>query len=233
VLETLTTFIEGQATTPWVLLLVFLVAAGDALLPPVPSESVVVALAAVSVAGDGPHLVLLGLVAAVGALLGDTAAYLAGRRYGPARLARTTRPALRRAVGRASEALGSRGGLVILVARYVPVGRVAVNLTAGATRYPRRRFLGFAALAALTWSAWSVGVGALAGRWVADNPLLGAAAGVTVALVLGLAADHVARRVLGWSRRPSPSPAPDTRDAGPGPQPARAASASDGPPRTR
>ncbi len=232
-LETLTTFIEGQATTPWVLLLVLLVAAGDALFPPVPSESVVVALAAVSVAGDGPHLVLLGLVAGVGALLGDTAAYLVGRRHGPARLARASRPSLRRAVHRASDALASRGGLVILVARYVPVGRVAVNLTAGATSYPRRRFVGFAALAALTWSAWSVGVGALAGHWVADNPLLGAAAGITVALVLGLAADHVARRVLGWSRRPSTGAAPVSHDEAPAPQAARAASGSDVPPRAR
>ena len=55
-LETLTTFIEAQATTPWVLLLVLLVAAADALVPPVPSESVVVALAAVSVSADGPNL---------------------------------------------------------------------------------------------------------------------------------------------------------------------------------
>ena len=214
-LETLTTFIEGQATTPWVLLLVVLVAAGDALFPPVPSESVVVGLAAVSVAADGPNLVLLGLVAAGGAFLGDTVTYLVGRRHGPARLARTSRPALRRAVGRASDALESRGGLVILVARYVPVGRVAVNLTAGATGYPRRRFLGFAALAAVTWSAWSVGVGAVAGRWVADNPLLGAAAGITVALALGLAADHVARRVLGWSRSGRRDPPGGTGEVAP------------------
>jgi membrane-associated protein len=248
-LETLTTFIEAQATTPWVLLLVLLVAAADALVPPVPSESVVVALAAVSVAGDGPNLVLLGLVAAVGAFLGDTATYLVGRRHGPARLSRTTRPALRRALGRASDALESRGALVILVARYVPVGRVAVNLTAGATGYPRRRFLGFAALATITWSAWSVGVGALAGRWVADNPLLGAAAGITVALLLGLAADHVARQVLGWSRTASrepargpaqapaqgsvPGPAPGSLQGASGGDRVRAASGSGAAPRPR
>ena len=240
-LETLTTFIEAQATSPWVPLLVLVVAAADALVPPVPSESVVVALAAVSVAGDGPNLVLLGLVAAVGAFLGDTATYLVGRRHGPARLSRTTRPALRRALGRASDALESRGALVILVARYVPVGRVAVNLTAGATGYPRRRFLGFAALATITWSAWSVGVGALAGRWVADNPLLGAAAGITVALLLGLAADHVARQVLGWSRPASRGPAqgpaegsaPGGQQGASGGDRVRAASGSGAAPRLR
>jgi hypothetical protein len=35
---------------------------------------------------------------------------------------------------------------------------------------------------------------------MADNPLLGAVAGVTAALVLGLAVDVVARRVLGRPR---------------------------------
>jgi membrane-associated protein len=200
VLEMLTTFIEAQAAAPWVLALVLLVSAGDALVPPVPSDPVVVALAAISVAADGPNLLLLGVVAALGAFLGDTATYVAGRRFGPERLSRTTRPALRRALDRAARTLEQRGGLVILLARYVPVGRVAVNLTAGATAYPRRRFVGFAALAALSWSAWSVTVGALAGRWMADNPLLGAVAGVTAALVLGLAVDVVARRVLGRPR---------------------------------
>ena len=208
-LETLTTSIEAQAAAPWVLLLVLLVSAGDALVPPVPSESVVVALAAVSVAVDGPNLLLLGATAAVGAFLGDTATYLAGRRFGFERLSRTARPALRRALDRATRTLEQRGGLVILVARYVPVGRVAVNLTAGATAYPPRRFLGFATLAALTWSAWSVMVGALAGRWMAHNPLLGAAAGVTVALLLGIAADVVARRLLGWVRGGPRGPAGD------------------------
>ena len=222
-LETLTTFIEGQAAAPWVLLLVLLVAAGDGLVPPVPSEPVVVALAAVSVAGDGPSLLLLGATAALGAFLGDTTTYLVGRRVGTERLSRAGRPALHRALGRAERTLEQRGGLVILVARYVPVGRVAVNLTAGATAYPGRRFVVFATLAALTWSAWSVTVGALAGRWVADNPLLGAAAGVSVALLLGLAADLVARRVLGWARRGSrgragvDEPAPETVDAEPAP----------------
>lgn len=199
-LETLTTFVEAQAAAPWALLLVLLVSAGDALVPPVPSESVVVALAAVSVAADGPNLLLLGATAALGALMGDTTTYHLGRRLGADRLARSPRPRLRRALGRAERTLEQRGGLVILVARYVPVGRVAVNLTAGATGYPRRRFVGFATLAALTWAAWSVAVGALAGRWMADNPLLGAAVGVTVALLLGLAADVVARRALGWAR---------------------------------
>lgn len=198
--ETLTAFIDANAAAPWVLVMVLLVAAGDALVPPVPSESVVVALAAVSVAAQGPNLLLLGIAAAVGAFLGDSAAFLAGRRFGPDRLARVRRPVLRRGLDFAASTLHARGGLVILVARYVPVGRLAVGLTAGATGYPPRRFYPFAVLAATTWAAWTVGIGALAGRWFSDHALLGAGAGVAGALVLGVLADHVARRVLARRR---------------------------------
>lgn len=104
---------------------------------------------------------------------------------------------------RASDALDRRGAVVILSARYVPLGRVAVNLTAGATGFPPRRFVGLAAVAATTWAAWSVGVGALAGHWLEGNPLLGSVLGVVAALLLGLGIDRVARRASGWGRMPS------------------------------
>ena len=202
-LDALTTLVEAGAAAPWVLGVVLLIAVGDALLPPIPSEGVVVALAAVAVAGQGPDLVLLAVVAAIGAFLGDTLTFLVGRRYGPQRLARVTSPRARRVLERASGTLDRRGALVVLTARYVPLGRVAVNLTAGATGFSPRRFAGLAALAATTWALWSVGVGALAGHWLDGNPLLGSAAGIALALGLGLAVDRVARRLTGWERRPA------------------------------
>ena len=204
-LDALTTLLEAGAAAPWVLGVVLLIAVGDALVPPVPSEGVVVALAAVAVAGDGPHLALLALAAAAGAFLGDTLTFVVGRRFGPQRLARVTRPGVRRLLERASGTLDRRGALVVLTARYVPLGRVAVNLTAGATGFAPRRFVGLAALAAATWAVWSVGIGALAGHWLHGNPLLGSALGVALALGLGLAVDRVARRLTGWGRMPARS----------------------------
>lgn len=202
-LDTLTALVEAGAAATWVLPVVLLVAVFDALVPPVPSEGIVVALAAVAVAGDGPNLMALAVAAGVGAFLGDSLTYVVGRRFGPRRLHRITRPAARRALGRASDTLDRRGALVILTARYVPLGRVAVNLTAGATGFPPRRFFGLAAVAATTWAAWSVGVGALAGHWLEGNPLLGSVLGVVAALLLGLVIDRVARRASGWGRMPS------------------------------
>ena len=202
-LDTLTALVEAGAAAAWVLPVVLLVAVFDALVPPVPSEGIVVALAAVAVAGDGPNLMALAVAAGVGAFLGDSLTYVVGRRFGPRRLHRITRPAARRALERASDTLDRRGAVVILTARYVPLGRVAVNLTAGATGFPPRQFCGLAAVAATTWAAWSVGVGALAGHWLEGNPLLGSVLGVVAALLLGLVIDRVARRASGWGRMPS------------------------------
>ena len=199
-LDTLTALVEAGAAASWVLPVVVLFAAVDALVPPVPSEGVVVALAAVAMAGDGPNLLLLALAAGVGAFAGDTLTFVVGRRHGPRRLQRLRHPRVRLALDGAATTLERRAAVVVLTARYVPLGRVAVNLTAGATGFAPRRFVGLAALGATTWAAWSVGVGALAGRWLDGNPLLGSAAGIALALVLGLAVDRLARRATGWGR---------------------------------
>ena len=203
-LDTLTALVEAGAAASWVLPVVALFAALDALVPAVPSEGVVVALAAVAVAGDGPNLLLLAFAAAIGAFTGDTLTFVVGRRHGPRPLERVGRPRVRRALDGAAATLERRGAVVVLAARYVPLGRVAVNLTAGATGFPPRRFVGLAALGATTWAAWSVGVGALAGRWLDGNPLVGSAAGIALALGLGLAVDRLARRATGWGRMPVP-----------------------------
>lgn len=207
-LDTLTSVVEAGAAAPWVLLVVLLVAVFDALVPPLPSEGLVVALAAISVSAQGPDLVLLAVAAGVGAFVGDTLTFVVGRLHGAGRVERASRPGIRRVFERAAGALERRGALVILSARYVPMGRVAVNLTAGATGFPPRRFGGLAALAAGSWAAWSVGVGAAAGRWLEGSPLLGSLAGVGVAVVLGLAVDRVARRLSGWGRDATPPAAP-------------------------
>lgn len=55
-------------SSPWLLLIVFAVTVIDGVFPPVPSETIVISAAALSAAGDGPHLALLVLVAAAGAL---------------------------------------------------------------------------------------------------------------------------------------------------------------------
>lgn len=198
VLDAINTFIEANAAAPWALGLVLLLSAFDGLLPPLPSESVIIALAAFGASTSSPNLLVLGVAAACGAWIGDNLTYVLARHTPLRRLRETQRPRLRAAFDFASRALRERGGLIVVVARYVPVGRVAVNVTAGAAQFPARRFQGLTAVAAVTWAAWNVGLGALAGAWVTENPLLGAAIGIGVALLLGTVLDKLVRR---WAAR--------------------------------
>jgi membrane-associated protein len=61
-----------------------LVPALDALIPLLPSETVVIALGVATAGSTDPRIGVLVALAAFGAFLGDNAAYLIGRRFGPA-----------------------------------------------------------------------------------------------------------------------------------------------------
>ena len=187
-------FVLGLAGSPWVYLVILVFAAVDAFFPPIPSESAIVALAAFSASSGDPDLVLLGLAAVAGALVGDHAAYGVGRWMGTERFAILRRPAAVELIERAETELDKRAASLILTARFIPVGRVAVNVTAGATRFRYRRFAPLAVMAATAWATYCVLVGLLAGSWVKDQPLLGAAGAIVFALLAGVVIDKLLAR---------------------------------------
>jgi membrane protein DedA with SNARE-associated domain len=179
--------------SPWVLAVMFAAAVIDGFFPPVPSETVLVAAAAVAAStGAYPAVLLLTAVAAAGAWLGDNIAFAIGRGVGTARFRWMRRPRVAAGFTRAQRALEQRGTPLILGARYIPVGRVAVNMSAGAVGYPWRRFLSVSGIGAVSWAALSAGLGWVAGQWVKDQPVLGAAIGIGGALAIGLIVDRVA-----------------------------------------
>ena len=193
-LEQINDYAIDLGGSPWVYVAVLAFAAIDAFFPPLPSESVVVALAAIGASTGDPDLVLLGLAAGAGAFLGDNFTYRVGRAIGVERFALERRPRLASAVERAERELDRRAAILILTARYIPVGRTAVNLTAGATGFPYRRFLPLSLLGASSWAAYSVLIGVVAGTWVKENPLLGAAVAVVIAAAVGFVIDQVLQR---------------------------------------
>jgi membrane-associated protein len=79
------------------------------------------------------------------------------------------------------------------------VGRVAVNMTAGALAFPRRRFVGLTALAAASWAVYSTVIGIGAGAWLQGRPVVAVVVGVIAGTMIGLAVDWVLGRV---QRRP-------------------------------
>jgi len=179
--------------SPWLYAVLFAVTVIDGFFPPVPSETVLVAAAAVlASAGDVWALLPLGLVAALGAAVGDNIAFGLGRRLGTTRWSWMRRPRVVATFAHAERALSQRSAALILGARYIPVGRVAVNMSAGALRFPWRRFVPLSLVAGASWSALSLTIGLLAGSWVQEQPLVSAGVGVVVALALGVVIDRVA-----------------------------------------
>lgn len=195
-LALLNTLVTDLAASPWLFLVMFAVCVIDGFFPPVPSETIVVGAATVSVATGEPHLLLLIAVAAAGAIVGDNIAYQLGRALGTSRFRWMRAKRVATTLDWARRGLDRRGALLIFTARYIPVGRIAVNMTAGATRYPFRRFLPLSIAAGLTWAAYSALFGIVAGQWLHDQPLLAIVLAIAVAALVGAAVDVVIRRIL-------------------------------------
>ncbi|WP_338404005.1 DedA family protein [Cellulosimicrobium arenosum] len=191
-LENLEHWVLALSASAWIYPALFAFATIDGFFPPVPSESVVITLAVAAHATGSPNLVLVLVVAALGAWLGDQIAFSIGRAVGTDRVRFLRGPRGRRAVAWAERALAHRGASFILAARYIPIGRVAVNMTAGAVGYPRSRFMLFSGIAAVTWAVYSVLIGLVAARWLGHEPLLAMVVGV----VLGVATGFVIDRLL-------------------------------------
>jgi membrane-associated protein len=196
-LDGISGFVLAAAEQPWVYLLVLVCCVVDGFFPPFPSESVVVGLASLIITQGVPDPWLLILVAALGAFLGDNIAYVIGRGIGTTRFRWMRRPRPQRSFAWAGRELSKRAASLILVARFIPIGRVAVNLTAGATGYSQRRFVALTALSGIVWAGYSVGIGAIAGTWFQHNHLLGVAVAIGIAVVIGFVVDRVIALVRG------------------------------------
>ena len=186
--------IMQAVASPWIFVILFAVTVIDGFFPPVPSETVLVAAAAVAGSSGNVNVLLLCVCGALGAMVGDNIAYALGRGVGTERFSWMRRARVAATFEMARRALSRGGSGLILGARYVPVGRVAVNMTAGAVRFPWRRFLPLSAFGGVLWAAYSVGIGMLAGQWLLGQPLLSAGIGVVVALATGLVIDRLSAR---------------------------------------
>lgn len=194
-MDAVTDFALGLANSPWIHPLVFALTLLDAFLVVVPSETVVVALGALSASSGAPDLWVLGPVAALAAVLGDSLTFALGRRLGVSPPGWMSRPRIAAALAWAGRALDRRAVVVLLTARFVPFGRIAVNLTAGATGFRYRRFLALTAIAGSAWAAYNLAIGAVFGTVFREQPLLAVGVSIVVAVGLGLAADAVSARI--------------------------------------
>jgi membrane-associated protein len=186
-------FFELASASPWTYAVILGVAALDALLPLIPSEATVISAGVLAGAGD-LQLAFVIAAGAVGAYAGDSSAYWLGRRLDhrvERWLFRGVKGERRRAW--AERALDRHGGPLIFGARFIPGGRTATTVTAGALWMRWVRFASFAALAAVGWASYAALLGYVGGRAFENNPLWGLLVGFGVAAVTFLVVEVVRR----------------------------------------
>ena len=170
----------------------------DAIIPVVPSETVIIALGVATAGSTDPRLALLVACAAAGAFLGDNLCYILGRRFGPrveGRFFRGEKGARRLAW--AERSLGRFGMQLIIVCRFIPGGRTAVTLCCGIIGYPRRRFVIATAVAAVIWACYAFFLGRIGGRAFEGRPWAGFAVAFGITVVLSGLVEAI-RRIRAW-----------------------------------
>lgn len=182
--------LEGAMTSHWLLLVIVGMAVLDALVPAVPSEALIIT-AGVAAAAGTQNIVFVIAAAAFGSLIGESIAYAVGRWFGPLVRRRLT-PGTAKANGfaKVERLLLTKGGPILLTARFLPGGRTVAALAAGAARFPTPRFLAFSAPGTVLSAAWVAGLGFVGGAAFANDPLVALlfslALGSTVTFVMSM-----------------------------------------------
>jgi len=177
---------------PQAYLIVLGLSLGDAVLPVLPSETAVI-LAGV-LCTTGPHLELHWVIAAaaLGAFIGDNTCYALGR-YGGEPLQRRFFHGERstRALAWARQQLDARGGLIVVVSRFIPGGRTATTFTCGLTHLRWRLFVMYSALAAILWALYGSLLGYFGGRAFENRPLLAVAVALGIAFTITILVEGI------------------------------------------
>lgn len=184
--------LEMLAGSDWAYGLLLAFAAADVLLPVVPSEAALIAAGVAAALGE-LDLATVVAVGAVGAIAGDNASYLLGRRVGRPVVDRLFRSCNARGrLARIERLLGTRGPEIIVVARFVPGGRTAATLSAGITRlrWPTR-FLPYTLVAGFFWASYATLLGYIGGRLFVDRPLLGLLVALALAALVAAGVEGV------------------------------------------
>src|SRR3954468_1906727 len=175
--------VDALSGSAWSYGIVFGIAAIDAFFPLVPSEATVIAAGVLAGSGD-LHISLVILAGAAGALCGDNVCYWAGRIFGERIAERVFTGKRRRHYDRAHRLVEDRGAYIILVARFIPLGRTAVTFACGSLDWPWHRFIRFDAIAATAWASYAALLGYFGGKTFEDAPWKGLIVAFALALLV-------------------------------------------------
>jgi membrane protein DedA with SNARE-associated domain len=180
------------------------------IVPIVPTGAVVGAAAAIAVSTGSMSLPLVLLLSTLGALLGDFVTFAVAHAGSSAAQRWVTGRQSPERLAAARAQFQRRGGLLIVVGRILPAGRIPVLLAAGALEYPWRRLVPAATLGCVLWAIAYAVLGVFSGG-LFDDPVLASVLAALLVLVLA----GVGSLVSAWLRRRRHARA-DARLSGPG-----------------
>jgi membrane-associated protein len=164
---------------------VFLLIAGDAVIPIFPGETTLNAAATLA-AQDALSLPLVIVAGALGAIIGDSTLFWIARRN-----AHRVRPQLERAqsnqrVAGALAFMGDNAKVLLTFGRYVPGLRFVVNTTMGLSDRPYREFLPWSVLGGVLWSSYTCLLAYWIGSTLEDYPLASVViSGIVTTAIMG------------------------------------------------
>lgn len=207
VITDLTDWLDDISSRWWYLVVILVIAFLDSVVPIVPSETAVIIGGIAAGQGD-QSLVLVIAAGAIGAFLGDNAAYLIGRRFSGFWDRRAEHnEKTRRRMEWARDQIRKRGGLLLITARFVPGGRTLLTLTSGITHQPRAWFAGWVAVAAVLWASYAAILGAAFGASFKDNHTLAFFLAFGTALSITAIIEIIRhRRAKSAAQEPAPLP---------------------------
>jgi len=169
ILDSFFEWLKESSSSPWFYLVIFTIAVLDAVLPIVPSETLVI-IGGVTAGSGELSIAVVVACAAAGAFVGDNLSYFLGREASDWVVKRRTRTEKgAKQLANIVEQIHDRGGLLLITARFIPGGRTLLTLSCGVTRQPRRWFIGWAIAAASIWSLYASLLGFIGGKSFADN----------------------------------------------------------------
>lgn len=164
-LETLVDILQGLPG--WAIIaLAFLIAYVENLVPPSPSDVLLVFLG--SLIGMGlVEMPTILISASLGSVLGFVTAYLLGRRYGEAIADSPWVPFItHELLARVTVLFDKYHGLIIVSNRFLAGTRAVVAFAAGVSRLPLPRTIAYSAVSATAWNALLLWIGERVGeRW--------------------------------------------------------------------
>ncbi|TJY69550.1 hypothetical protein E4J89_09625 [Arthrobacter sp. CAU 1506] len=185
----------------WIYLAGALFVTVSAMVPPVPSTTLFVALGSLSVHTDQLNPYLLAAAMLAGAVAGDAATFVLVRHFNLSERKLFSGDHWQSGFRAARTRLGRKGLPLVMTSRFVPLGRLTLNVAAGMIPQPGRRFLAHSVIAGVLWSVYSVGIGALSGAWPQLTTEFAVLLAIAVSLVLGTVINHA---VSWWEARQLP-----------------------------